>query len=164
MIVATFIFTWDGSEAGYPSNRYVQDIATTAGGGAVTDRWSVGSRRGGMAAGDRVFLLRQGVDRGIVASGRLTDGVVFEAPHWADGTRTAHYVDVIWDRVLPVEDRLQIEQLLGAVPGHHWNAVLASGQQLQPPSDAQLAALWGAHIDSLDGSVPRSCPADLPRS
>jgi hypothetical protein len=85
----TFILTWDGSDTGYALSKYAADIMTTAAGALAPARWSFGTRREGANAGDRVFLLRQHVDRGIVASGHLTDGEVFEAPQWSDPSRMA---------------------------------------------------------------------------
>jgi hypothetical protein len=35
---------------------------------------------------------------------------------------------VEWDKVVAVEDRLPIEELLAEVPGHRWDAVFSSGQ------------------------------------
>jgi hypothetical protein len=151
--VATFVLTWDGGDLGYPPGDYEADVATTASGLRAECRWSFGTRRNGTIAGDRVFLLRQGASRGIVAAGSLLDGLVTEEPHWEDPSRTAHYVRVLWDRVLPVVDRIPTEELLVSVPGHHWNAVLASGQILLPPSDEQLERLWAAHLTSRDEAV-----------
>ncbi|WP_130329450.1 hypothetical protein [Micromonospora kangleipakensis] len=67
--MATFILTWDGSESVYPPKEYQGHVAATRRGRAVPLTWSVGSRRGGMSVGDRVFLLRQDSDRAIVGSG-----------------------------------------------------------------------------------------------
>jgi hypothetical protein len=153
--VTTFILTWDGSESGYAAADYSADIATTAAGRVVPRTWTVGVRRRGTSQGDRVFLLRQGTDRGIVASGSLADGTIVEDQHWADPARTAEYTEVDWDRVLSVEDRLHFEQLTTLVPGHHWNAIMASGQELRPPSDTELADLWTAHLATLDAGGSR---------
>ncbi len=147
--VATFILTWDGSESGYPVDNFAADVATTAAGSVVAGSRSVGSRRGGMFPGDRVFLLRQGTDHGVVAAGHVTDGLVFKDEHWADPTKTAAYTDIEWDRVLPVEDRLDTEDLLAHVPAHHWKNIMGSGQELRPPSDAALLALWEGHLTAL---------------
>jgi len=152
--VATFILIWDGSESGYAEADFTADVATTAAGGVVAGNWSVGSRRGGMFPGDRVFLLRQGTDRGVVAAGHVTDGLVFEDEHWADPTKTAAYTGITWDRVLPVEDRLRFEDLLAHVP-HHWNNIMGSGQELRPPSDAVLRALWEDHLKDLGAEGSR---------
>lgn len=144
--MTSFVLIWDGSEAGYAAGKYERDVASTAAGGTAPGRWSMGSRRGGTAADDRVFLLRQENNRGIVASGRLTDGEIFQAPHYADPNRTARYSYVTWDTVLPIADRLPFDNLRAAVPDHPWNTIYGSGQQLKPPSDEQLEALWKAHV------------------
>ena len=150
--VTTFILTWDGSDTGYFRTNYHRDIRATAAGSTVRGRWSFGSRRSGAAAGDRVFLLRQKTERGIVASGRLADGVIFPAPHWAgDPGKLTYYAEVLWDRVVPVADRLPFAELLHGVPGHNWNHIFASGQRVRPPSDTALADLWTEHLRDLQG-------------
>lgn len=150
--MTTFILTWDGSDTGYFRTNYRRDIVATAGGDTVRGRWSFGSRRSGAAAGDRVFLLRQQTERGIVASGHLADGAIFPAPHWAgDPGKVTYYTEVLWDRVVPVADRLPFAELLHGVPGHNWNHIFASGQRVRPPADSELAELWAAHLKDLDG-------------
>jgi 5-methylcytosine-specific restriction protein A len=84
-----------------------------------------------------------------VAAGRLVDGDIYEGEHWADPARVAHYVDIEWDDVVSIGDRLPLDELVAAVPGHHWNVVLASGQQVAPPNDVRLEALWTAHVRSV---------------
>ena len=37
---------------------------------------------------------------------------------------------VEWKTILPLDDRLPIEELVASVPHHHWNQVYASGQAL----------------------------------
>jgi hypothetical protein len=147
--VTTFILTWDGDEAGYPPADLAADISITEAGHLAPGRWSVGSRRGGINEGDRVFLLRQGTDRGMVASGRIAKGAVFEEAHWEDVSKTARYVEVEWDRALPTNDRLSIEELLLRVPGHHWNSIFSSGQQMNLESEAALEEAWADHVREL---------------
>ncbi|BCJ53502.1 hypothetical protein Asp14428_49770 [Actinoplanes sp. NBRC 14428] len=150
--MTTFVLTWDGSQTGYFRDNYGNDIAATAAGRTVAGRWSCGSRRSGAAPGDRVFLLRQKSDRGIVASGRLADGLVFPAPHWAgDPLKVTHYVEVLWDRVVPVACRLPFADLLHAVPGHNWQHIFASGQRVRPPADVALEEAWAGHLEDLGG-------------
>jgi hypothetical protein len=144
--MTTFILTWDGSDTGYFRTNYANDIAKTAAGLPVQGRWSFGSRRSGTVAGDRVFLLRQNTQRGIIASGHLADGSIFPAPHWAgDPNKLTYYAEIRWDRVVPVADRLPFEELLVGVPGHNWQHIFASGQRVRPPADEALAALWEFH-------------------
>ncbi|OJF10085.1 hypothetical protein [Couchioplanes caeruleus] len=149
--MTTFVLIWDASDTGYPPANHRADIAATAAGETVRGRWSSGSRRSGTEPGDRVYLLRQRTDRGIVASGRLTDGIIVAGPHWAgDPRRATYYLEVSWDRVLPVADRLPLDDLLHEVPRHNWNHIFASGQRVRPPSDAALDRLWVRHLRDLD--------------
>jgi hypothetical protein len=144
--MSTFILTWDGRDAGYPPAVYAAHVKATLAGRPVLDSWAIGNRRGGMSADDRVFLLRQGRQRGIVAAGRLVDGSVFERGHWDDGTKMVRSVEVAWDHVLPVDERLTIEELQAQVPLYHWNAILSSGQVMSPPSDALVERTWVSHL------------------
>jgi hypothetical protein len=85
--------------------------------GSALQRWSCGNTRK-IGVGDRVFLLRQGVEpRGIVAS-----GVVIEPPyedlHWdPNASEPALYVDVEFDALLnPESDDVLPRELLGEPP------------------------------------------------
>ena len=145
--MTTFLLIWDASDTGYPPANLAADITATAAGRPVPGRWSFGSRRRGTAPGDRVFLLRQHRQRGIVGSGTLADGIVFPAPHWqGHHGRHTYYVEVRWDRVVSVADRLPYEQLLHEVPGHDWQHIYGSGQQIRPPADADLLRSWTGHL------------------
>ena len=148
--LTTFLLIWDASDTGYPPANLAADIAATAAGRLVAGRWTFGSRRGGTAPGDRVFLLRQRADRGIVASGTLADGVIFPAAHWqGHPLKSTYYAEVLWDRVLPVAHRLPFEDLLHAVPGHDWRHIYGSGQLVRPPADADLQRCWTEHLADL---------------
>lgn len=153
--MTAFLLTWDAGDAGYPPSDYAADIAATEAGDAVPGRWSMGTRRSGTAAGDRVFLLRQKVDRGIVASGTLTDGEIYSAAHWADPNRTAYYADVTWDRVVAVADRLPVAELAALAPDQDWDHVLASGQELRSPGDAAVESRWKELIAGIGSSSGR---------
>ncbi|GAA3345536.1 hypothetical protein GCM10020358_53020 [Amorphoplanes nipponensis] len=148
--MSTFMLIWDASEAGYPPANLAADIAATAAGGLVRGRWSFGSRRGGTAPGDRVFLLRQRRDRGIVASGTLADGEIFAAAHWqGHPAKRTYYADVLWERVVAVADRLPFEELAHQVPGHDWRHIYGSGQRVHPPADVALERRWAGHLAGL---------------
>ncbi len=148
--MTTFLLIWDASDTGYPPASLSADVAATAAGRLVAGRWSFGSRRGGAAAGDRVFLLRQRTERGIVASGTLADGLIFPAGHWQGRpARSTYYAEVLWDRVVPVADRLPFEELLHDVPGHDWRHIYGSGQRVRPPADEALFYRWTEHLADL---------------
>lgn len=147
--MSTFLFIWDPTNSSYGAELYAAHVAVTAAGGVVDGRWSTGSRRRRMTGGDRAFLLRQRVDRGIVAAGRLVDGEVFVDRHFEDPARLRSYTRICWERILAADDRLPIEELLRDVPGHAWNAVYGSGQQIRPPADVTLAEVWRRHLERL---------------
>ena len=122
----------------------------------MLDRRSVATRKRGMNAGDRVFLLHQRTDSGIVASGRVIDGVILKEQHLEDPLKLASYVGVRWDRVVSIEKRLPIEDLVSSVPDHDWNHIYASGQQVHAPNDAALEARWAAYVTK-DASTAGPC-------
>lgn len=79
---AAFLLTWnpehyqDGGNAGVRAGRI--------------ERWSCYSTK--PVIGDRVYLIRLGVDpRGIVARGTVTEGS-FKAEDWRDATKTRSYI------------------------------------------------------------------------
>ena len=148
----TFVFIWDPTNSSYPGDEYAADVATTASGGVVEGRWSTGSRRRGLHAGDRAYLLRTRVDRGIVAAGHLVDGDVFVDRHFADPWRLKSYTRIRWERIVTADDRLPVEELLHAVPGHGWNTVYGSGQQVRPPADALLEEVWRRHLERISSA------------
>jgi hypothetical protein len=147
--VTTFILTWNGSEDGYPATEYQLHQQRTLSGERVPYTWSFGRRSSGVSEGDRVFLLRQHTDRGIVASGQIRGNRgIFRDRHWdpAKPQEKTNYADVEWDIVVSLEERLPIEDVLTAIPGHHWNYIQASGQELQSPGAGRLEELWSQHL------------------
>lgn len=96
-------------------------ITAIKAGRAVPDRWNTGSRRGGVAIGDHVFVLQQGCGpRGLIAEGSTTSEV-FQAPHWdgIDG-HVGNYVDVAWTAVTLAPYAL-VTDLRIAVDGLNWS-------------------------------------------
>lgn len=157
--MSTFILTWNPSKWDYPE-VYQRHVAQAAIGKRVKDRWSVGARRGGIAEGDRAFLLRQGPDRrGIVASGHFTSGV-YQDEHWDSSGRMANYAAVSFDAVLDPADRLLTEDLLVEVPGIPWNNLMQSGIHVDPAVSADIEDLWTGHLAWLGFRSPEEVPED----
>jgi hypothetical protein len=151
--VATFLLTWSAEKAeAWPD--YEEAIRAAAEGRPARGRWSVGSRTGGIHLGDRAFLMRQRLERGIVASGRFVSGEVVQDDHWDGSDRDANYTDVEWDTVLPVERRLPIELLEERIPGAHWTPQ-GSGTQLLPVAASHLETLWAEHLAQLKKTASR---------
>ena len=88
--------------------------------------WSCGQNKS-IKAGDRIFLIRLGVEpRGIVASGyAATD--VFEGPHWdierAENGDKARRIFIEFDKILdPMKDAvLNMEELMEISPTFCWS-------------------------------------------
>lgn len=155
-----FLLTWNPSRWEWSEDEYADSISTTQNGGVSEGRWSVGSRRGGINAGDRAFLVRQHSDRGIVAAGAFTAGVRRE-PHWEDPERWAWYADVEWEVVLATEDRLRVELLKEEVPEVPWDSLRGSGVLVPEDAHETLAELLEDHLSTLEFRAPEEVlPSD----
>lgn len=138
--------TWNPERWAWPS--YDDSVARSSVGELVDFPWSSGNTRS-IAGGDRLFLLRQSTDRGLIASGfAISD--VYPDTHWnPERSDPAHYVRVRFDRVLPIPDVLPLERLADAVGGVHWNRVQASGISVPEEAAPALEQLWQNHLQSL---------------
>lgn len=106
-------------------------------------RWTCHSKQ--PRVGDRVYLIRLGVEpRGIVASGTVTSPTE-EGPHWRDESRTAGYVRFIVDEFRPdaASGMLPIALLQQALPQQRWSAQ-NSGIGIAPSIAHKLRPLWEA--------------------
>lgn len=130
-------------------------IDATSRGRRVKERWSVGNRTGGVAPGDRVFLLLQGHGpRGLVGSGYALS-TVFEDAHF-DPSRSnerSHYVLVEWDHLIDHEDALPTVDLAARFPEQHWDTQM-SGITLKPSLMPDLESLWAQHIGVPTAATP----------
>lgn len=146
--VPTFLLAWHPLHYLWEEDGYDQAIQATAAGRRWPDEWTVGNRTGGISPGDRAFVYRQHRDRGIVASGTFTSGVV-TGPHWDGSGRQARYGQVEWDTVLDYEDRLPVEQLKAEIPEVKWDHIQGSGIAVPPPAVPKLYALWARHTGTV---------------
>ena len=146
--MATFICTWNPGLWEWDPHEFQAEVAATARGETVAANWSMGSRRYGVEAGDRVFLLRQHSDRGIVASGTFTSEI-FWAEHWDGSGRLITYADMEWDTVVDPADRLPVEALIENVPEVYWQRIQGSGVMVPEPADDDLESLWADHLRAL---------------
>lgn len=137
--MTTFVLTWAGSDDAY---NPADDMADTlAGDPPEGTTWGVGQRKKGTAADDRVFLLRQRSDRGIIGSGTLVDGVV-----------DAGYIEVRWDCMLDLADRLPFEALATSVPNHDWDHIYSSGQSMNDAAASEVEVAWAEHLTRIGWS------------
>jgi 5-methylcytosine-specific restriction protein A len=142
----TFLLTWNPSKWPWASLDADYDLARRQ--GFFDVRWSCGrSKRS--RAGDRVFLLRQGIEpRGIVASGFVTSDEPFAANHFADEGRSALYVATRFDVLLhpdrePIFPRARLDS--GGLAGVHWDTQ-GGGITIAPDAAAELEELWHAFL------------------
>ena len=122
----TYLLTWNPAKWPWPElDKCIQAIKAT---GRYSDTWSCGRNRT-IAEGDRLFLIRQGLEpRGIIGSGRAAS-IVFDDQHW-DGAKRAKglrawYVMVDFDALLdadhePILSRAQLDA--GVLGQMHWDS------------------------------------------
>lgn len=138
------LLTWnpgsDNAEQWSPEQWDSEMVLGTAG-QSHEGRWSVGNRIQGIEPGDRAYLFRQGTHgRGIVAIGEITSEP-FTAESWREDGGTAQYVYVTWLEAVPLDERIDIEDLQSAIPGFDWNSVYSSGREITGQG-AALEELW----------------------
>jgi 5-methylcytosine-specific restriction protein B len=113
-------------------------------------RWTCHSKRPRL--GDRVYLVRLGVEpRGIVATGTVT-GESQEAPHWKDPSKKARYIRFQVEEFRPsaATGLLPMALLESVFPDHSWSPQ-RSGVGIPAEIETILARLWteGAGVHSL---------------
>ncbi len=156
------LLTWNPDKGDW-AEGYEDAVEKTALGGEVASRWSTGSRRSGLAPGDRAFLLRQGAEpRGVVAVGRITSEV-YEDAHWDGSGGIANYVDVTFEVVLQPDEVLPVADLQSAVPTQNWSPQ-GSGSLVKSANLEPIEQLWGTHLDQLLGGDVAGGPDSGKRS
>jgi len=141
-----FILTWNPD---IWNMDWVQQSQRMGSGSSGSEKgtWSVGSRRGGIFPGDRLVLLRQARDRGIIASGTATS-TAYEDPHWDDQRDKAWYVDLNWEKHVAIKDRLTIEKLKEIAP-HTWWTPRCSGTKVRESDASRVWQVWLSHHDDV---------------
>lgn len=160
--MAEFILTWNPTRWSMLDRDYDDFADQTGRGHEVEDRWSTGSRTGGIQPGDHAYLLRQKADRGIIAQGRFVTGV-YEDEHWDGSGTDANYAEVAWSVWLPVHERLPTEILKAKVPGVVWDRIQGSGVRVDEAAAHGLDDLWLEHLAQV-GRAPAWSPDQVPPS
>lgn len=109
--------------------------------GPTASTWTVG-RRINITAGTDAWLLLQGERRGLVGRAIVQSPKPYEVPHFADETRTTNQIDIEWQSLLPIADRIPPLTLNAEVPGAPWNHVYGSGAPVPADSEAAVHELW----------------------
>jgi hypothetical protein len=139
---STYLFLWNPEKFDQATiEKTAKNIETS---GPSIMNWGTGARRQ-LSSGERVFLLRQGVEpRGLVGSGRI-EGEVKNIPHWDEEKRKqgkmSWIVPVRWDR-LSTSPLIKREELIRETGEEKvWNAQ-AGGVKLTTELAAILEQLW----------------------
>jgi hypothetical protein len=142
-VPGTFLLTWNPRVYAWSDLR--RDVARVRRRGWLDTDWSVARSRQ-VRAGDRVFLLRQGVEpRGIVASGRATSDW-YEGPGWRRAGVPCNYVDVRFDVLRDAEREaiLPREALGHGILGEMYWDTQVSGIRIPAQVARELERVWRA--------------------
>lgn len=137
-----YLLTWNPTRWAWES--FSQDLATLHERGALLMTWSCG-RNKRIEPGDRLFLMRLGVDpKGIVGSA-IAAGPPFEGPHWdpdraADGD-TGLFVEAQFDHLAAEPPILLAELLEPPFANGHWTPQ-ASATRIDDSAADALRQLW----------------------
>lgn len=129
---------WDGWTPSYAA--LVPGVSPDS---PLAGSWTVG-RRVNIPVGADAWLLLQGKRRGLVGHGLVTRSP-YPGPHDQDPARTTNYVDVAWDGLLPLEERIEPHVLRSEASGVAWDYVFTSGTGVPAGAEAQVCELWQRH-------------------
>jgi 5-methylcytosine-specific restriction enzyme A len=144
----TYLLTWNPRRWAWKDFDEEYESLRTE--GFLDDSWNFHLNRRRVKEGDRVFVLRQGVDpKGVVASGYVTSEA-YKDVHFSDRRKMAWYVDVRFDVMLkPIGEILPRSSLEhGILAGVYWD-IQGSGMSLDPEASSELEERWTAHLESL---------------
>ena len=141
----TYLLTWNPAK--WPWDDLAECIQQVKAAGRYRERWSCGRNRK-IVEGDRLFLLRQGLEpRGIVGSGWAVSEV-FDDWHWDEAKRAAGQrawcVEMEFDVLLDAEREaiLTREQLnVGVLAQMYWDSQ-SSGISIPDEVAQQLEIEW----------------------
>jgi peptidoglycan hydrolase-like protein with peptidoglycan-binding domain len=145
---STYLLTWN--PAVFPFSDLDEHVAEVAGTGMTEFGWSLGSRKY-VSDGDRVFLMRQETEPGLVGSGQITGPATNEPDFRPDQALTGKRylrVPVRWDALSkrPILDLETLDQRLQH--SRLWRSQ-TGGVRIAPDLAARLEALWlDAHRSS----------------
>ncbi len=161
----TFLLLWNPNYFQFEEGEVVDNIATIEEYGVAFNRWSTGNTKK-IQPGDRMFLLRLGVEpRGIVASGYAAADVTV-SEHWdpekqAEGMTTC-FVEVQWDEMLdseaePILLKSDLEKSVASV----FARTIQSCISVKSDAALKLEAEWAKLLSQRAGSNSRADITDL---
>ena len=138
--MAVWLLTWNPKKF---DHSFAEEAASVARGDTVFERWSCGNTKR-CVVGDRVIMLRQGVEpRGVFASGTVTKGSA-EGEHWDDAVgRVTRYVEFRFDTLVDpgTTGCVPIVALKNSVPTRVNWATQASGIEISGDSATVILKL-----------------------
>jgi len=143
----TYLLTWNPKH--WPWKEFDEKYESARKHGYFNSQWSCGVTKR-IKEGDRVFLLRQGVEpKGILAAGYATSAT-FEKDHFRDSGKTALYIQARFDTLLQPDTEILPRKLLdiGSLKEINWRTQ-SSGISIPSTAANELEALWRSHLDSL---------------
>jgi 5-methylcytosine-specific restriction enzyme A len=147
--MSTFLFTWNPNRS--PWKELPKEAIETAAGTAVPSRWSCGVTKK-ISVGDRVFLVRLGVEpKGIIASGWVTKAPYLDE-HWefekAQSGKQSLFVLCEWERLLDpdIDSPLTVQKLLSEGLGSVRWTPQASGVEIPQSATGELEKMWAVHV------------------
>lgn len=144
----TWLFTWNPSrwpwDDKYRGYKEMKNQIQQVGSSFFT--WSCGNNKS-IQKGDRIFLIRLGVEpRGIMASGYAATGV-FEGPHWdyekeAAGIKCRR-IFIEFDRIQDplTENIILMDKLIEISPKYKWSSQ-TSGIEIPPHIADEVERAW----------------------
>ncbi len=145
----TYLLTWNPKRWHWENLQ--EEIEEINENGFLIGRWSVGVSKN-IKRGDRVFLIRLGIEpKGIIGSG-LADSNVFSEGHWDEerflNGETANYVDVRFDTLLnPETEAILHRKELNRLGKMHWDAQ-GSGTSIPDDVAERLENEWADFLGS----------------
>ena len=144
----TWLFTWNPSRWQWDDkfDGYLEMKNQITQTGVSYSTWSCGNNKS-IKKGDRIFLIRLGVEpRGIMASGHAATDV-FEGPHW-DAERDAlgikcRRIFIEFDRIQDpmTENIILMDKLMGINPKYKWSSQ-TSGIEIPAHIADEVEAIW----------------------
>ena len=134
-------WSWDDKYSGYLEMK--NQISQT---GLSYRTWSCGCNKS-IQKGDRIFLIRLGVEpRGIIASGYAATGV-FEGPHWDQEKEAAgikcRRIFIEFDKIQdPIHDDMIIMDRLKEISSSYRWSSQASGIEIPSHISEELEEIW----------------------
>jgi len=144
--MSTFLLTWNPKRWGW--ENLPASSESVRNGQSIVDRWSTGVQTH-IEPGDRLFLIRLGLDpKGVIGSG-FAQSEVFKEAHWDENAEGgALYVELEWDALLnPDEDEILSLDELKQEPLEviHWTPQ-ASGTRVPDDLSEALEERWQSHL------------------